>query len=197
MKIKQPIVRPILFLGLLSSFSAFAGDFQKNVAFENEVLLLVNNERSSKGLSPLRKSLILTKAAREHSLAMARDNFFAHCNPDTKKKPRNRILAAGYPYYSMTGENIAAGWESPSAVVTAWMNSPGHKENILRTNFKEIGIGYIYDTHDTSHVDKVTAGCERVHHPASPYRHYWTQTFGSVDTSASENTTAFSDGFEG
>lgn len=111
-------------------------------AYENEVVSLINAERSKAGLSPLTKQSQLTAAARLHSQDMACNDFFSHTSPTTGS-PFDRIAAQGYSY-SWAGENIAAGYGSAAALVQGWMNSPGHKANILSENFTQIGVGYAY-----------------------------------------------------
>ncbi|MHC4600474.1 MAG: IPT/TIG domain-containing protein [Planctomycetota bacterium] len=106
---------------------------------EYNVLLLVNQERAARGLDPLVANGILTQAARDHSQDMIDRDFFDHVNPDGLA-PWDRAMALGYPS-SFVGENIAAGYATPQAVMDAWMNSPGHRANILDPNFTEIGIG--------------------------------------------------------
>lgn len=120
------------------------------------MVALINQERANVGLSALSVDSRLTSAARVHSNDMACNNFFSHTSPTTGS-PFDRISAAGYSY-SWAGENIAAGYGSPAAVVEGWMNSPGHKANILSENFTQTGVGYAY-----------WAG--------SDYGVYWTQVF--------------------
>ena len=123
---------------------------------EQEVLDLVNVQRQSAGCRPLTANATLTAAARAHSADMATRNFFSHTNPDGLS-PFDRMRAAGYDG-RLLGENIAAGYSTAQAVMTAWMNSAGHRANILNCSYAEIGIGY------------ATGGS---------YRHYWTQDFGT------------------
>ena len=125
-------------------------------ADEAAVLQLVNSERASAGCSALTANGTLTSVARAHSVDMATRGFFSHTNPDGLD-PFERMRAAGYNGRTM-GENIAAGYATPAAVMNAWMNSSGHRANILNCAFKEIGIG------------KATGGS---------YGTYWTQDFGT------------------
>jgi uncharacterized YkwD family protein len=113
-----------------------------NSSFEAEVINLINQERTNEGLPALSSQSQLTSAARTHSDDMACNNFFSHTSPTTGS-PFDRISAAGYSY-SAAGENIAAGYGSPVAVVDGWMNSSGHRANILSTDFTQIGVGYAY-----------------------------------------------------
>lgn len=111
-------------------------------SFEFQVLNLVNKERTQRGLSPLNYSYELEKVAKAHSLDMASRNYFSHNSPEGKT-PFDRIKNAGISYNS-AGENIAAGQKSPEEVVNGWMNSPGHRANILNSNYTKMGIGVIY-----------------------------------------------------
>lgn len=168
-------------LGLISVLmSSLAFSQSANTAFEDEIVSLVNQERAKEGLKPLKVSRILSTTAREHSHAMATGNFFGHCNPDTQTSPSNRAQANGYP--QGVGENIAIGSSSPEAVMSLWMESPGHRANILRASYTEIGIGYIYDENDQANTNRVNADCTRGEQYNYAFRHYWTQVFGSADT---------------
>ncbi|MET8414078.1 CAP domain-containing protein, partial [Streptomyces sp. NPDC005195] len=104
-----------------------------------QVVALVNQERATAGCGPLTEDAQLEKAAQAHSDDMAARNFFEHTNPDGAD-PGQRITAAGYRW-STYGENIAQGQQTPEAVMESWMNSPGHRANILNCAFKNIGVG--------------------------------------------------------
>ncbi|WP_128380931.1 CAP domain-containing protein [Streptomyces cavernae] len=103
-----------------------------------EVLKLVNEERAKVGCSPLTKSGPLAKLAEAFSDDMAARDFFDHVDP-TGADPWDRAAAAGIT--SLGGENIARGQGTAQAVMDAWMNSPGHKANILNCDFKTLGVG--------------------------------------------------------
>ncbi|MEU9099900.1 sigma-70 family RNA polymerase sigma factor [Streptomyces sp. NPDC048361] len=107
-----------------------------------QVLDLVNSERSKAGCSALTSNSKLYDAALKHSENMAAQNFFDHTDP-SGAGPGERITAAGYQW-SAYGENIARGQADAAAVMDSWMNSPGHRANILNCGFKEIGIGVHY-----------------------------------------------------
>ncbi|MDF2265136.1 sigma-70 family RNA polymerase sigma factor [Streptomyces coacervatus] len=104
-----------------------------------QVVALVNKERAAAGCGALTEDPQLEKAAQGHSDDMAARNFFDHTNPDGAD-PGQRITAAGYKW-STYGENIAQGQQTPQAVMESWMNSPGHRANILNCSFKDIGVG--------------------------------------------------------
>jgi hypothetical protein len=111
-------------------------------------LCLLNEERARKGLAPLRAEARLELASQRHSEDMARRSFFEHETPEGVD-PQARILATGYPATNaFTGENIARGEfaeSSPVEIVDSWMHSPGHRENILRAEFTEVGVGVATD----------------------------------------------------
>ncbi|MGW7074859.1 sigma-70 family RNA polymerase sigma factor [Streptomyces sp. NPDC054866] len=109
-------------------------------SYSEEVTRLANAERAKSGCGPLTLNSKLGDAAQGHSNDMAERDFFDHTNPDGED-PGDRVTAAGYKW-STYGENIAAGQRTPSAVMDSWMNSSGHRANILNCSFKEIGIGY-------------------------------------------------------
>ncbi|MFJ7071723.1 sigma-70 family RNA polymerase sigma factor [Streptomyces sp. NPDC098781] len=104
-----------------------------------QVVALVNKERANAGCGPLAEDSLLNKAALGHSEDMAARDFFDHTNPDGAD-PGQRITAAGYRW-STYGENIAMGQQTPQSVMESWMNSPGHRANILNCSFKDIGVG--------------------------------------------------------
>ena len=107
-------------------------------------MCLLNRERAKHDLPPLRRRAQLDLASRRHSEDMIARKFFEHDTPEGVD-PQQRMLAAGYPSNNaFTGENIA--WatgprSSPAEIVDLWMHSPPHRENILRREFTEIGVG--------------------------------------------------------
>lgn len=108
--------------------------------YVKKVVELTNAERAKYGLQPLILSDALCKAAQEHAKDMSLNNYFSHTSLDgrTMSDRINKYLNN----YNYAGENIAYGYESPESVVQGWMNSEGHKANILEPNFKYIGVGY-------------------------------------------------------
>ncbi|WP_128378256.1 CAP domain-containing protein [Streptomyces cavernae] len=105
-----------------------------------EVVGLTNAERSRAGLPPLAVDALLTAAAQAHSTDMVVRAFYSHTSPDGSE-PWDRAAAAGSTRRTI-GENIACGQRSPAEVVDGWMNSPGHRANILKPAFTHIGIGF-------------------------------------------------------
>jgi uncharacterized protein YkwD/stress response protein SCP2 len=121
-----------------------------------EVVDLTNRERTRAGLRPLAIDPALTAAAQAYSADMAVRAFYSHTSPEGSQ-PWDRAATAGSPMRTI-GENIACGQRSPAEVVEGWMNSPGHRANILKRDFTHIGIGF--------------AG-------GGPAGTYWTQLFGA------------------
>jgi uncharacterized protein YkwD len=103
------------------------------------VIRLSNTERSNAGCDALRPDARLAEAAGAHSADMAVRDYFSHTTPEGLSFV-DRVRAAGYP--SPGGENIAWGQRNPAAVVEDWMNSPGHRRNILNCDFTAIGVGF-------------------------------------------------------
>ncbi len=114
----------------------------KNYAYAFEVLELVNAERSAEGLSPLTLDVDMTEQAMKRAAQIT--IYFEHAFPYTSAKSLLSTLRSEYPtaYGNYAGENIALGQSNPTAVMKSWMNSEGHKENILDSNYTTIGIGY-------------------------------------------------------
>ncbi|MFC8083215.1 CAP domain-containing protein [Streptomyces sp. NPDC057340] len=104
-----------------------------------EVVDLTNRERAGAGLPALAVDARLTTAAQAHSADMVARDFYSHTDPDGGR-PWDRAAAAGAAGRTV-GENIACGQRSPAEVVEGWMNSPGHRANILKADFTRIGIG--------------------------------------------------------
>lgn len=110
-------------------------------AFEKEVVELTNKERAKQGLKALSVDSKLSKSARAKSQDMKDKNYFSHTSP-TYGSPFDQMKQFGITYKS-AGENIAQGQRSPQEVVTAWMNSEGHRANILNKSYTHIGVGYV------------------------------------------------------
>jgi len=140
--------------GDVRQMSAQVADGFRLTDEEQAVFDLANAERRKAGLPPLKVSERLTKAARAHSADMARQGQLSHTL--SGRGPADRIAAVGYQGAAW-GENVAWGQPSPQAVVTGWMNSPGHRGNILGA-FTELGVGVFID-----------GGGQR----------YWTQVFAT------------------
>lgn len=112
-------------------------------AEEAEVVRLVNVQRERAGCAPVTAEKRLTAAARLHSQDMAANNYFSHTSRNGTPFA-DRITRAGYVWRN-AAENIAKGQQDPADVMNSWMNSPGHKANILNCDLKEIGVGVARD----------------------------------------------------
>jgi serralysin len=142
--------------------------------FDKRVLDLINQERAKLKLKPLSLSEKLDTAADLHSKDMALKDYFSHTGKDGSS-PGTRIKRAGYTQGTTWGENIAAGQTTPESVVQAWMNSSGHRANILNPKFTHMGLGYTFLANDTGRVN---------------YRHYWTQVFAAGDPNPGQYVTS-------
>jgi uncharacterized protein YkwD len=127
--------------------------------FVQQVFDLVNRERAAADVPPLQVDLRLAAAAQDHADWMAANGVMSHTGEDGSS-PADRAAAAGFPYQTL-GENVAAGYSSPEAVVQGWMNSSGHRANILRESFTLAAVGYAYSS-------------------GSGWGHYWVNMFGSA-----------------
>ena len=109
--------------------------------YENEVIRLVNEIRVKNGMSELKSDWELSRVARFKSQDMKDNNYFSHTSP-VYGSPFQMMKSFGISYKS-AGENIARGQKTPETVVNAWMNSKGHRENILNSSYNTIGVGYV------------------------------------------------------
>jgi uncharacterized protein YkwD len=127
-------------------------------SFQQQILPLVNVERRKANLQSLTLNSQLGQAAQNHTNDMVSKSYFSHTSPSGGTMT-SRVNATGY-VYSTIGENIAAGSSTANTTMTQWMNSPGHRANILNPKFRELGVGYAPSN--------------------DQYRYYWTQVFGSA-----------------
>ncbi len=111
--------------------------------YEQEVVRLVNVERNKQGLKSLTNDWQLSRVARYKSQDMKDRGYFSHTSP-TYGSPFEMMKSFGISYRT-AGENIAKGQRTPAEVVKAWMNSSGHRANILNSSFTKIGVGYVKD----------------------------------------------------
>jgi uncharacterized protein YkwD len=125
-------------------------------ALEDEVTVLVNRERDEAGCGAVTTDERLRTAARGHSRDMATNDYFDHTAPDGSSFV-DRAARADYPRDAAAGENIAYGYRTPADVMDGWMNSDGHRRNLLTCSHRTIGVGLAYDRGG---------------------RAYWTQVFG-------------------
>jgi uncharacterized protein YkwD len=126
--------------------------------FQAQLLQMLNAERQKIGAPPLRISSQLAQAAQRHADDMAKNNFLSHEGSDGSTM-ESRIQETGYAF-SAIAENVAGGQPTPESVIQTWLNSSGHRRNMLNPEYTEIGIGYATNS-------------------SSQYTHYWTQVFGT------------------
>ncbi|MCX2949366.1 CAP domain-containing protein [Lentzea sp. NEAU-D7] len=126
---------------------------------QEDVIALTNAERAKAGCPALRSNAALNTAAQRHSADMATNNFMSHTGSDGSTVV-TRIERAGYTRWTRAAENVAAGHSTAADVVRGWMNSSGHRANILNCALRDIGVGHQY-------------------RPGTRYGHYWTQNFGT------------------
>ncbi|WP_110113546.1 CAP domain-containing protein [Bacillus sp. CGMCC 1.16541] len=117
---------------------AEAGDVSE---YEQQVVQLVNQEREKQGLKPLELDKELSDVAREKSKDMKEKGYFDHNSP-TYGSPFDMMKQFGIEY-TAAGENIAKGQKTPEEVMEGWMNSDGHRKNIMSPDFTHIGVGYV------------------------------------------------------
>jgi uncharacterized protein YkwD len=120
---------------------AVAAEVRVSSSVEESIRDCANNERKERGLHALKHDPALDAAARLHARRMLTRGFFDHEDPDGKG-PVDRVKRFATRRYVIVGENIAAGFDSTAATCRGWMNSPGHRANILRESFTRIGAGY-------------------------------------------------------
>ncbi len=111
--------------------------------YEKQVVEIVNRNRTANGLQPLKLNTELSKIAKLKSQDMKDKKYFSHTSP-TYGSPFEMMKQFGISYRT-AGENIAMGQRTPEAVMTAWMNSDGHRANILNPTYTQIGVGYVAD----------------------------------------------------
>ncbi|PYI52970.1 SafA/ExsA family spore coat assembly protein [Paenibacillus flagellatus] len=109
-------------------------------AYAQQVVTLVNQERAKAGLRPLASDAALTAMALDKAKDMYHNGYFDHTSP-TYGSPFDMMRSYGIRY-TYAGENIAKGQRTPQEVMNAWMNSAGHRQNILSPNFTKIGVAY-------------------------------------------------------
>jgi uncharacterized YkwD family protein len=109
-------------------------------SFASQVVTLVNQERTKAGLTPLAGDSPLSAMALDKAKDMYDNHYFDHTSP-TYGSPFDMMNTYGIRY-TYAGENIAMGQQTPQEVMTAWMNSPGHRQNILNPNYTKIGVSY-------------------------------------------------------
>jgi uncharacterized protein YkwD len=158
-----PLFRPeALFVALAVAIATPAPASADEV---QSVLSGINAVRAKGGCGPLTLNKQLMATAESHARNMAEDDFFGHRDKNGKNFP-TRVRAQGYRL-SLAAENIAAGQKTPEEAVQAWMNSPGHRKNVLNCKFRETGIAMVYQPDD-----------QPLKGQSMGLRYYWVQVFG-------------------
>ncbi len=114
-----------------------------DMSVANQILSIVNKERAANGLPALTLDTQLCTAAQAKAEDMKAKNYFSHTSP-TYGSPFEMMKKFGISYRA-AGENIAKGQKTPQAVMSAWMNSDGHRKNILGKSYTQLGVGYVYN----------------------------------------------------
>lgn len=145
-----------------------AGHSNPEVDMLNQVLILVNQERANVGAGALLHMTLLSQAAKVQSDWLGNNypngnppNEVGHSGPGGNDVSQ-RVTAQGVTNWTMVGENVAAGYTTPTAVMNGWMGSSGHRANILNTNYTHIGLAYSYGA------------------PHPIYNHFWVQVFARI-----------------
>jgi uncharacterized protein YkwD len=154
---KKPAAKAPTAGGSSGSGGSGGGSTTAAGGFAAEVLSLANGERAKAGCEPMKLNGKLNAAAQGHSEDMATQNYFSH-NSQDGRSPFDRMKAAGYSF-SAAAENIAAGSTTAAGAMDQWMNSAGHKANILNCTYVELGVGFAKGVN-------------------ADYAGYWTQNFG-------------------
>lgn len=134
--VQQPVQKPVQQPAKAPASNTVNASSQ----FAREVANLVNQERAKAGLAPLAYDAALEKVALAKAADMDQNNYFDHNSP-TYGSPFDMMKRFGVSYMT-AGENIAMGQRSAEEVMQQWMNSDGHRKNIMNPNFTKIGVGY-------------------------------------------------------
>ena len=153
---------PVATLATPSTDAAPACAAQLDTLF-NDLVRETNLARTSRGFSALTVSNKLNLAAQGHAQDMADGDYFAHNSPDGTSTLATRLDDVGYSF-TAAGENLAAGYSSAAEAVNDWLNSPGHRQNLLNPDYVEVGFGLVFDT---------TYGTG-----PETFDSYWVQNFG-------------------
>jgi uncharacterized protein YkwD len=162
----------VVMLALLPAVFPAGAQAVSYTSQEIQLVQLLNDYRVGLGLEPLMVSDLVSDAAEKHSSDMGNHSFFAHNTVQSDfgfpvgADPRVRMAMCGYSYPIAWGENIAAGFSSPSAVIQAWKGSSSHNQLMTAPYYRVVGVGFVYVQ-------------------GSPYGYYWTLDFGGyVDSTA-------------
>lgn len=135
------IARPVTAIQASGDITLYLPILLKSLTFEDQLLSLLNAERSARSLATLSADNLLMQVAEAHSQDMVNRNFFSHTNPDGLD-PGERLEQAGYQARTW-GETLGAGYATPTVIFNGWMDSSTHRAILLSPNFTEIGLGYV------------------------------------------------------
>jgi len=145
-RLAQLALLPAALLGVVVMASPAQAAVPTTVQLQSDIVYWTNQHRVKKGCAKVRLDTGLARAARTHSAWMARTSTFSHAGSGGSTFVA-RSKAAGYA--AALSENIAWGYRDGAAVVNAWMNSPGHRANILNCAAKAVGVGAVYSANGT------------------------------------------------
>ncbi|KAI8058409.1 hypothetical protein BDF22DRAFT_739816 [Syncephalis plumigaleata] len=196
---KIPLDSALLLRKILSSDDDDNDDSSVSLA---KIACLVNEERTTYGLSPVSVNRILSQAAQKHTVDQAQRHEMTHTGSDGSR-PSQRVRQVGYDYRAV-GECVAFGYETEAEVMRAWMNSPPHRAIILDRTYRELGIGYArsadsvpywtidFGMNENSPVDNVVACPTELDSsqdsPTSPHPSLTTETSAALQTNANQKS---------
>jgi uncharacterized protein YkwD len=137
------VISLVIFSIFIYQTNTVSTSTQKDFFSFEQLNIIINKERLLTDLPPLRLNSKLNIAANNKAQDMSNQHYFSHISPVDGKKWSDFIKESQYNY-DEAGENLANGFDNPTEMVTAWMKSPSHKENILNKDVDETGIGYAY-----------------------------------------------------
>jgi hypothetical protein len=162
----KKIVSFVMVFFVMLSTVTFMPKAAENEDFIAEVLALTNAERAAYGLQPLKADPVLQEAAMGRANEIT--SYFSHTRPNGQSC--FTIIDWKSEGFTAVAENIGCGQQTPEEIVEGWMNSAGHRANILNASYTHLGVGYVYKSGDT-------------------YRHYWSQFFGKSNSNRNTVTT--------
>lgn len=174
------ITEPLATDSAIATFStASAHGQESSPSPADRMIWQLNQYRAQQNnLPPLKANPALMKAAQDYAVRLAIGDFFGHDDPDFGcNGPADRAVAAGYTGWTIIGENLAAGYDTPEFALEALKRSPGHNAAMLDSRFREVGVGYYFQADDAANVRR-DGNCPYVNR-GGPYRHYWVQMFGA------------------
>jgi uncharacterized protein YkwD len=137
------VISTFVFFSIISTTSNSSKKQSVEFYTIEQLNISINKQRIEKKIKPLKLNSLLIKSAKNKALDMGNKHYFSHISPIDGTKWSDFINKSGYDY-QQAGENLANGFTDINEMVTAWMNSPSHRENILNPDVDETGFGYQY-----------------------------------------------------